>query len=325
MMFTKFMLQSVLGVCVFLSVEGVFAQAVFPERTIRIIIGYPPGSPSDIVARLISQKWTETLGKPVVVDNISGAAGNIGTERVARAAPDGYTLGLMIQGQIAINPSLYKLPYDPIKDFAPVSQVSVSPIVLVVGGGVPVKSVKELLALAKAQPGELTFASSGSGTDGHLTGELFKSMAGVDIRHIPYKGVVAALPDLIGGRVTTMFPPLAVALPMVREGKLRAIAVTPMKRSAALPDVPTVDESGVKGFEATSWNGLLAPSGTPVPVIRLLQQETAKALAQPDVRGKLADLAMEGIGNSPDEFGAVIRLTIQKWAKLIREAGIRPE
>lgn len=301
------------------------SQPVYPDKPIRIIIGYPPGSPSDIVARLLSQKWTETLGKAVVVDNIAGAAGNIGTERVAKAAPDGYTLGLMIQGQIAINPSLYKLPYDPVKDFAAVSQTTVSPIVLVAGNTVPAKNVKELLTLAKTQTGGLTFASSGSGTDGHLTGELFKSMAGLDIRHIPYKGVVAALPDLIAARVTLMFPPIGVVLPQIRDGRLRALAVTPLQRSAALPDVPTIHESGVRGFEASSWNGLLAPSATPAPIIRTLHHETVKALAQPDVRGKLAELGMEGIGNTPDEFAAVIKATIPKWAKLIREAGIKPE
>ena len=260
-----------------------------------------------------------------MIDNVTGAAGNIAADRVAKAAPDGYTLGLLAQPQIVINPSLYKLAYDPVKDFAPVSQVAVSPFMLVVHNAVPAKSVKELVALAKAQPGGLTFASGGSGSTPHMAAELFKSMAGLDIRHIPYKGVVAAIPDLLGGRVTMMFSPIAVVLPLVREGKLRALAVTSLRRSSAAPELPTIAESGYPGFEVTVWNGLLAPAGTPATIVRKLHLETVKALALPDLRAKLADLGLEGIGNSPDEFAAVIKSEIPKWAKVIKEAGIKPD
>ena len=313
------------GLLALLIVGSSVAQSSYPEKPIRIVVGFPPGSSADIVARLLSQKFTEALGKPVVVENVDGAAGNIAAERVAKAAPDGYTLGFAANAQIIINPSLYKLSFDPVKDFAPISQVYVSPNILVVHNAVTAKSVQELLALARAQPGVLTFATGGSGSSPHLAGELFKSMGRIDIREVPYKGVVAAIPDLLGGRVTMMFSPIPVVLPLVREGKLRALAVTSLKRSPTLSESPTVDESGVRGFEVTLWGGLLAPAGTPAATVRKLQLETVKALAQPDVRAKFADLGLETIGNSPDEFAAVIKSEIPQWAKLIKEAGIKSD
>ena len=313
------------GLLALLIVGSSVAQSSYPEKPIRIVVGFPPGSSADIVARLLSQKFTEALGKPVVVENVAGAAGNIAAERVAKAAPDGYTLGFAANAQIIINPSLYKLSFDPVKDFAPISQVYVSPNILVVHNAVTAKSVQELLALARAQPGVLTFATGGSGSSPHLAGELFKSMGRIDIREVPYKGVVAAIPDLLGGRVTMMFSPIPVVLPLVREGKLRALAVTSLKRSPTLSESPTVDESGVRGFEVTLWGGLLAPAGTPAATVRKLQLETVKALAQPDVRAKFADLGLETIGNSPDEFAAVIKSEIPQWAKLIKEAGIKSD
>ena len=313
------------GLLALLIVGSSVAQSSYPEKPIRIVVGFPPGSSADIVARLLSQKFTEALGKPVVVENVVGAAGNIAAERVAKAAPDGYTLGFAANAQIIINPSLYKLSFDPVKDFAPISQVYVSPNILVVHNAVTAKSVQELLALARAQPGVLTFATGGSGSSPHLAGELFKSMGRIDIREVPYKGVVAAIPDLLGGRVTMMFSPIPVVLPLVREGKLRALAVTSLKRSPTLSESPTVDESGVRGFEVTLWGGLLAPAGTPAATVRKLQLETVKALAQPDVRAKFADLGLETIGNSPDEFAAVIKSEIPQWAKLIKEAGIKSD
>ena len=224
-----------------------------------------------------------------------------------------------------INPSLYKLAYDPVKDFAPVSQVAASPTMLVVHNAVPAKSVKELVALAKAQLGGLMFASGGSGTSSHMAAELFKSMAGLDIRHIPYKGVVVAVPDLLGGRVTMMFSPIPVVLPLVREGKLHALAVTSLRRSSAAPELPTIAESGYPGFEATNWYGLLAPAGTPATIIRRLHLETVKALALPALHGKLTDLGMEVIGNSPEEFAAAIKSETPQWAKVIKESGIKPD
>ena len=244
---------------------------------------------------------------------------------MAKAAPDGYTLLLPNEGQIVINPSLYKLPYDPEKDFAPITQVVASRQVLVVHPSLPAKNIRELVALAKSRPGELTFASGGSGTGVHLAGELLKSMASIDILHIPYKGVALAIPDLLGGRVTMMFSPISVAVPIVRERKLRALAVTSLQRSPAAPDLPTMDESGLRGFETTSWFGLLAPAATPTTIVSKLHLETVKVLASADVRAKIADLGMEVIGNTPDEFATAIRSGIPKWAKVIKESGIKPD
>jgi len=301
------------------------AQTKYPEKPIRVLAGFPAGSSPDIVARLLGQKFAEALRQPVVVENVTGAAGNIAAERVAKAAPDGYTLALAVNAQIIMNASLYKLSFDPVKDFAPISQLYVSPNILVVHSAVQAKSVQDLLALARAQPGGLTFASGGGGSSPHMAGELLKSMAGADIRHIPYKGVVAAIPDLLGGRVTMMFGPMPVVLPLVREGKLRALAVTSLRRSSALPELPTVDESGVRGFEVTFWGGLLAPAGTPATIIGKLHFETVTALAKSDIRAKFSDLGLEAIGNSPDEFAAVIKSEIPKWAKVIKESGLKAD
>jgi tripartite-type tricarboxylate transporter receptor subunit TctC len=311
------------GLLTLLMVGSPAAQSTYPEKPIRIVVGLPPGSPGDVFARLLGQKFTEAWGKPIVVDNVTGAAGTIGADRVAKAAPDGYTLGLLSQGQVVMNPN--KLAFDPAKDFAPVSQIAIAPLMLVVHNAVPAKSVKELVALAKARPGELTFASSGSGGAPHMTTELFKSVAGLDIRHIPYKGVVVAIPDLIGGRVMMAFGPIAVLLPLAREGKLRALAVTSVRRSSAAPELPTIAESGYPDFEFTNWYGLLAPARTPAAIIRKVHLETVKALARPDLRAKLADIGLEGTGNSPDEFAAVIKSEIPKWAKVIKEAGIKAD
>ncbi|HET9576699.1 MAG TPA: tripartite tricarboxylate transporter substrate binding protein [Usitatibacter sp.] len=301
------------------------ARAAYPEKPIRLVVGFPAGSQPDIVARMLARSLAPLLEQPVVVENLTGAAGNIAADHLARAAPDGYTLGLLSQTHIVVNPSLYKLPYDPVKDFAPVSQVAVSPQMLVVNNAVPAKSVGELVALARSQPGTLTFASSGTGSGTHMAAELFKSAASLDIRHIPYKGVVAAVPDLMGARVTMMFSPIPVVWPLVREGKLRALAVTSAKRSRAAPDVPTVAESGYPGFEATNWYGLLAPAKTPAAIVEKLHSATVKALAHPGLRDKLSDLGLEAIGNSPQEFAAAIRSETPKWARLIRAAGIKPE
>jgi tripartite-type tricarboxylate transporter receptor subunit TctC len=314
-----------LGLLALLIVESPAAQTTYPEKPIRIVVGFPSGGQPDTIARLLGQKLSEALGKPVVIENVTGAAGTIAADRVAKAAPDGYTLGLLGQGTIVINPTLYKQAYDPVKDFAPVSQVVVSPFMLVVHNAVPAKSVKELVALAKAQPGGLTFASGGSGGTPHMAAELLKSVAGLDIRHIPYKGPVAAIPDLLGGRVTMTFGLTGVVLPLAREGKLRALAVTSLRRSSAAPELPTIAESGYPGFEVTSWSGLFAPASTPATIVRKLHLESVKALAQADVRAKFAELGVEGIGDSPDEFAAVIKSEIPKWAKVIKDAGIKPD
>ena len=313
------------GLLALLIVGSPAAQTIYPEKPIRMIVGFPAGSQVDTVARLLGQQFAEAWGTPVLIDNVSGATGNIGAARVRNATPDGYTLGLLGEAALVINPSLYKVAYDPVKDFAPVSQVTVSSNMLVVHNAVPAKNFQELIKLARVQPGELTFASAGSGSATHLAAEMLKSMAGLDIRHIPYKGVVAAIPDLLGGRVTMMFSPIGLVLPVVREGKLRALAVTSLRRSSVTAELPTIAESGYPGFEVTGWYGLLAPARTPSAIIRKLHLETVKALALPDLRAKLADLGLEGIGNSPDEFAAVIKSVIPKWAKVIKESGIKPD
>jgi tripartite-type tricarboxylate transporter receptor subunit TctC len=319
----KQMLGVVLAVSAIVTAGLAFPQANYPEKPIRIIVGFPAGSSPDITARHLGQKLAESWAKSVVVDNVPGAAGNIAAERVAKAVPDGYTLALAVNAQVIINPSLYKLPYDPVRDFAPVSQVGVSPNILVVHSVVPAKTLRELVTLARARPGEITFASGGSGSSPHLAAELLKTAAGLDILHIPYKGVIVAVPDLIAGRVMMMFSPISVVLPLVRDGKLRPLALTSLRRSPVAPDVPTIDESGYPGFEATVWYGLLAPAGTTATIVRKLHLETVRVLALPEVRAKLADLGIEVIGNSPEEFAAVIKSEIPKWAKLLKDSGIK--
>ena len=319
------LLEFLFGLLALLIVGSPAAQTNYPEKPISMVVGLPSGSTVDAIARLLGQKLAETLGQPVVIDNITGAAGNIAADRVAKAAPDGYTLGLVGQGPLVINPSLYKLAYDSVNDFAPVSQIYSSMFILVAHNALPAKSVKELVALAKAQPGGLTFASSGTGSAPDMAVELFKSAAGIDIRPIPYKGSVAAIPDLLGGRVTMMFSTTVVVLPLVREGKLRALAVTSLMRSSAAPEAPTIAESGFPGFDYTAWYGLLAPAGSSATIVRKLHLETVKALAQADVRAKFSDLGVEGIGNSPDEFAAVIKSEIPKWARVIKDSGIKPD
>ena len=315
----------VLLACALAGAGSPAALAAYPLKAVHLVVGFPPGSQPDIVARLVAQDLAKALAKPVVVENMAGAAGNIAAEHVARAAPDGYTIGLLSQTHIVVNPNLYRLAYDPVKDFAPVTQVAVSPNLLVVSPAVPARTLADLVALAKAQPGALTFASSGTGSGTHMAAELFKSTTGIDIRHIPYKGVVAAVPDVLGNRVTLMFSPIPVVLPLVREGKLRALAVTSPRRSSAVPDVPTVAEAGYPGFEATNWYGLVAPAGTPAAIIVTLHGEAVKALARPGLRGKLNDLGLDVIANSPEEFAAAIQSEIPKWRKLIHDSGMKPD
>jgi tripartite-type tricarboxylate transporter receptor subunit TctC len=312
-----------LGLLVLLAGQSASAHVNYPERPIHVVIGFPPGSPPDIFARLLGQKLSESWGKPVLIENVTGAAGNIAANRVAKAEPDGYTVGVFTEAQIVVNSNLYTLPYNPVTDFAPVSELYAYPDVLVVNNSVPAKSVEELVALAKARPGGLTFASGGSGSAAHMAAELFKSAAGIDIRHIPYKGVMSAMPDLLGGRVSMVMSPISIVLPMVRQGKLRALAVTSLKRSSAAPQLPTVAEAGYPSFEVIGWNGLFAPANTPEAIIRALHDEAAKALALPELQAKLADLGLESIGNSPAEFSAIIKSETPKWANVIKNAGIK--
>jgi len=302
---------------------GAWAQA-YPGKPIRIVVPFSAGGTTDLLARAAAQKLTEAWGQPVIVDNRPGAGGNIGSELVARAVPDGYTLEMGTVGTHAINASLYaRMPYDHVKDFAPVIVVATVPNVLVVNPAVPVKSLQDLIAYAKANPGKLNFASPGSGTSGHLCAELFKVMAGVQIAHIPYKGSAPALQDLLGGQVQLMFDNLPSALPHIKAGKLRALAVTTAVRAPALPDLPTVAEAGLPGFEASSWFGLLAPAGTPPDIIAKLNAEVAKWLASPEATEKLLALGANAAGGSPEDFAKHIAAETTKWQKVVKESGAR--
>lgn len=313
------------GAAVSLLASVAAAQTSYPERTIRIVTVNAPGGPADIAARVVGDKLTEAWGKPIVVESIVGAGGNLAAAHVAKAAPDGYTLLMSGDAAIVTNVSLYKsLPYDPVKDLSPISQVAFTPNILAVGNEVPAKSVQELVALARSQPGKLTFAHGGLGFSTHLAGEVFKLMARIDIQQVVYRGAVAAaMPDLIAGRVTMCFCNISSVLPLIREGKLRALAISSLKRSAAVPDLPTMNESGFPGFDVNSWFGLMAPAGTPVAIIDKLHREAVRALALPDVREKFNNLGMVIIGNSPAEFAAVIKSEMAQRKKLIEDAGIK--
>jgi tripartite-type tricarboxylate transporter receptor subunit TctC len=300
------------------------AQANYPEKPIRMLAGFPAGGPSDIVARLVGDKLTEALGKPVVVEVMTGAGGSIATDRVTKSAPDGYTLLMATSGMIVVNPSLYpRLPFDPLKDLTPIIEISVQPNFLVVNNGVPANSVQELVALARAQPGKLSFASGGAGTSNHLAGELFKSMAKIDIQHVPYRGVSVALPDLLAGRIDLAFLVAPAALPQVRERRVRAFAVSALRRSPAMPDLPTMAESGFPGFNATTWYALMAPAGTPTAIVERLHREIARSLAQPEFRKRFDDIGMELTTRTFADFAAALPAETQQWARVIKEAGIK--
>jgi tripartite-type tricarboxylate transporter receptor subunit TctC len=300
------------------------AQTSYPDKQVRLLVGFAAGGPADIAARIVAEGLSESLGKPVVVENVTGAAGNVSADRVAKAAPDGYTLTMAASSTIVTNVSLYdKLPFDPVKDLVPISQVCFTPNILALNNDVPAKSVQELVALARARPGELTFGSAGVGTSQHLAGELFKAMAGVDLQHVPYRGIAQVMPDLLGGRLTMAFGNISAVLPLMRENKVRAMAITSIKRSAFVPNLPTLAEQGFPGFDATAWFGLMAPVGTPAPVVAKLHAETAKILARADVRNKFGVLGMEVIGNTPAQFADVIKAETPVWAKIIKQAGAK--
>ena len=301
------------------------AAAAYPERPIRLIVPYPPGGATDIVARSLGQKLTDAFGQQIVVDNRAGGGQVIGTDLVAKAAPNGYTL-LLASITHSINPSLHaKLPYDSLGDFAPVTLIAASPQILVAHPAVAAKNVRELIALARARPGQLNYASSGNGSGGHLAMELFKSMTGLTIAHVPYKGAGPALTDLIGGQVELMFTSPLAALPHVKAGKLTALAMASARRSAAAPELPTVAESGVPGFEASLWYGILAPAGTPNSVAAALHRALVAALQAPDVRERFLSQGLEPIGASRREFAEFLRSETAKWAKVIKAAGIRTD
>jgi tripartite-type tricarboxylate transporter receptor subunit TctC len=305
-----------------LSPFAVQAQAAFPSKALTIVVPFSAGGTTDILARVVGQYMSKDLGQPVIIDNRAGAGGNIGAQMVARAAPDGYTLLMGTVGTHAINQSLYKkMPFDPIKDFAPITRVALVPNLLVANPGQPYKNVKELIAYAKANPGKVTFASSGSGTSIHLSGEMFSQMAGVEMQHIPYKGSAPALTDLLGGQTAIMFDNMPSVIGHVKAGKLRPLAVTTPQRSPALPDVPTIAEAGVPGYSATSWFGLLAPANTPAPVIAKLNASILKALADPEVKKKMAEQGAEPHGEKPEQFAEFIRSETAKWGQTVKKSG----
>lgn len=300
--------------------------ADYPSRPIRFVVPYPPSGAADIVARIVAQKLGDSLGATVVVDNRAGAGGNLGTDLVAKAAPDGYTLLMGNVGPLAINVSLFKrLPYDPLKDLAPVSFMVAYPNVLVVNPSLPAKSVSELVALAKSRPGQLSYASAGTGSSTHLAAELLKSMAAINMAHVPYKGGGQAIIDVMAGQVHLYFSSMLGALPHVKSGKLRALAVTGTRRSRAAPELPTVAESGFPGYEANNWVGLLVPAGTPAAVILRLNREIVRIFGQPDVQERLAAQGGEAETGTPEKFADYLRAEIKKWAKVVTSSGAQVE
>src|SRR5262245_49077542 len=300
------------------------AQGNYPEQPVRILVGFTAGVAPDVTGRLLAEKLGAAWGKAVVVENVTGAGGNIAADRLAKSPPNGYTLGMIGNSSLVFSPSMYdKLSFDPVKDLAPISQIFVAANVLVVPSGSAATTLPELVALARAQPGALRYAHAGVGTSQHLAAELFKFMAGVDIRPVAYRGTTALLPDLLAGRVSLSFANVVNVVPLVREGKLRAFAVTSASRSGVAPELPTMAESGYPGFEAVPWFGLMAPAGTPAAIVELVHRETVKVLAQADVRKKMNDLGLDVIGGTPAEFAAAIERETPRWAKVIKQAGIK--
>jgi tripartite-type tricarboxylate transporter receptor subunit TctC len=300
--------------------------ADYPSRPVTLVVGFTPGGPSDVLARIMAKKLGELVGQPFVVDNRPGAGGNVAGEVVAHAAPDGYTLLMGNNSILATNAALYKkIDFDPEKDFAPISMIGMQPSVLVVNLKVPALSMAELIALAKANPGKLNFASSGYGAAAHMAGELFKAAAGIDIVHVPYKGAAPALQDVIAGQDQMMFATTASVIGLINGGLVRPLAVTALKRTAILPDVPTVDELGLKGFDATTWHGLVAPAGTPPEIIEALHRAIVAALADAEVRHTLSELGVDIVGSTPAEFAAYIKSEIPKWAAVIKASGAKLE
>ena len=305
--------------------EQVLAQA-YPVRPVRVIVPFPPGQATDVIARLVTQKMGESLGKTFPVENRGGAGGIIGVEAVARSAPDGYTLLVTGSGTMVINQSLYaRLPYDSLKDFEPISMLGLIPLVVVANNNMPVRSIRDLIALAKSRPGEITYASSGPGTAQHLAMELFRDKSGTSLTHVPYKGSGPALSDLIGGQVALMFDTVATALPQIQAGKLRPLAVSIAKRSVVLPDVPTMAEAGLKGFEAFGWSAMFAPAGTPREIVQKLSAESLRILNQPDIRERIVTLGFEYAPMNPEELTQFMKSEIAKWAQAVKLANIRLE
>ncbi len=299
------------------------ADKTFPTKPIRIIVPFAAGGPTDIVARTVSQQLTIAFGQPAVVDNRPGAGGVVGADLAAKSAPDGYTLLLCSTGAMAINPSLMPgMPYDPVRDLAPITLVVTIPYLLLVNPSFPAQSVKELLALARAKPGQLNYGSAGNGTTSHLAMELFRSMAGISVVHIPYKGSSLAATDLVGGQLQLLFDAPPSSLPFVRSGKLRAIGISTLKRTPLLPDMPTINEAGVPGYEVLTWSGICSPSGTPRPVIERLNETIVHGVTGRETRDRFAAIGADVVANSPDEYRKFIVAELAKWSRVIREAGV---
>ena len=305
----------------FATAGSAHAQAGYPNKPIHIVVTFTTGGAPDILARLIGERLQAAWGQSVIIDNKPGAGGNTGADSVAKAAPDGYTVVVGTVGTHSINGALYKkMPYDMVKDFTPITLLATTPNMLVVHPDVPAKTLKEFIALGK-KDGKMTFASSGAGTSIHVSGELFKTMTGIDMEHIPYKGRASAIPDLLGGRVTMMFDNMPSSLPLVKEGKLRAIGVTSAKRSAAAPDIPTIAEQGLPGFEAVSWFALFGPANMPKAVTDKLSAEVGKIMKSPEVSKKLLDIGLEPAPGTPAELAAYQQKEITKWAKVVKDSG----
>jgi tripartite-type tricarboxylate transporter receptor subunit TctC len=319
----RFRLNSVLFAGAALALAATAHAQQFPTKPIRIIVAYTPAGTTDILARAIGQKMSEKWGQPVIVENRPGAAGNIGTELAAKATPDGYTLLMGTAGTHGINVNLYrKLNWHSLKSFAPISLAAMVPNLMVVNNAVPAKSVKELIAYARANPGKINYGSPGNGSTAHLSMELFKTMTGTTMAHIPYKGSAGVLADVMGGQIAVTVDNMPVYLPQVRAGKIRALAVSTAKRSTAAPDIPTIAEAGVPGYDSGAWFGLLAPAGTPKAIVDRISTETARILKLPDVSKRISELGAEPVGGTPEEFTALIRSEIAKWAKVIRDANV---
>ncbi|MDB5534587.1 MAG: extra-cytoplasmic solute receptor BugT [Hyphomicrobiales bacterium] len=300
--------------------------ADYPNRPVMLVVAFTPGGPSDVLSRIVGKKMEELLGVPFIIENRPGAGGNIAADYVAHAKPDGYTLLMGNNSILATNEALYKkISFSPQKDFLPITLVGTQANILVVNNDVKAKTLMELIALCKAQPGKLNFASSGHGAAAHLSGELFKTMAQVDILHVPYKGAAPALQDVIGGREEMMFATAASVVGQIEGGQVRALAVTTLKRTSVLPNIPTMDEAGLKGFEASTWHGLVAPAGTPPDVIAKLNETAVKALKDPGVQASLAKLGVDIVGGTPDEFGAYIKSEIPKWTAIVKASGATME
>lgn len=321
------MAAAVLGAGLLLHSMAQAQSRPYPEKPVRVIVPAPPGSAPDFLARLLGQKLSEAWSQPVVIDNVVGASGNIGTDRVAKATPDGYTLLFNTIGPIAVNVSLFgdKLPYDPLKDLAPISLVAKMPNLLTVNPGVPVRSLKELIAMAKKEPGKLRYGTAGPGTTQHLSGELLNTLAGIKLVSIPYKSSAQMTTDAIGGQIEVLFHNAPVLLPHIKAGTLRPIAITSATRSAAVPDVPTMAEAGVPGFEITAWFGFMAPGGTPQRLIQKISADIARIVATPEIRERILSQASEPVGNRPEEYAAFINAEIVKWRGVIKQANIKAD